>query len=283
MNVMDVTDQSQRRYGLFWIISGAALLLVAGLVLIGVFLVNTPVSHSLPAELSSYMTYEVVNAFPHDPNAFTQGLIYRDGYLYESTGLYGESSLRKVDLETGQVLQQVDLPAEFFGEGLTDWGDTLLQLTWREETGLIYDLDSFALLDQFSYPMEGWGLTHDGERLIMSDGSATLYFLSPDTFEVLDRVEVTYRGVKIQQINELEYIRGEVFANLWLRDQIVRIDPVSGEVLGWIDLEGLLPDELIRADTDVLNGIAYDPAADRLFLTGKRWPKLFEVRLVPVE
>lgn len=283
MNVMDVTDQSQRRYGLFWIISGAALLLVAGLVLIGVFLVYTPVSHSLPAEFSPYMTYEVVNAFPHDPNAFTQGLIYRDGYLYESTGLYGESSLRKVDLETGQVLQQVDLPAEFFGEGLTDWGDTLLQLTWREETGLIYDLDSFALLDQFSYPMEGWGLTHDGERLIMSDGSATLYFLSPDTFEVLDRVEVTYRGVKIQQINELEYIRGEVFANLWLRDQIIRIDPVSGEVLGWIDLEGLLPDELIRADTDVLNGIAYDPAADRLFLTGKRWPKLFEVRLVPVE
>ena len=283
MNAMDVTDRSQRRNRLFWIISGAALLLVAGLVLIGVFLVNAPVSHSLPAELSPYMTYEVVNAFPHDPNAFTQGLIYRDGYLYESTGLYGESSLRKVDLETGQVLQQVDLPAEYFGEGLTDWEDTLLQLTWREETGLIYDLDSFALLDQFSYPMEGWGLTHDGERLIMSDGSATLYFLSPDTFEVLDRVEVTYQGEEVRQINELEYIRGEVFANLWLRDQIIRIDPVSGEVLGWIDLEGLLPDELIRADTDVLNGIAYDPAADRLFLTGKRWPKLFEVRLVPVE
>jgi len=235
-----------------------------------------------PAELSTYMTYEVVNAYPHDPQAFTQGLLYHDGYLYESTGLYGESSLRKVVLETGEVLQHVDLPAEYFGEGLALWEDTLLQLTWREGTGFIYALEDFSELGRFSYETEGWGLTHDGERLIMSDGSADLFFIDPEDFEVMRSVEVTYQGQPIQRLNELEYIRGEVYANIWLTDDIIRIDPVTGEVIGWIDLFGILPDELRTPDTDVLNGIAYDMEGDRLFVTGKNWPLLFEIRLVPV-
>ena len=238
---------------------------------------------SIPGTLSPYMTYEVVNTYPHDPQAFTQGLIYHDGYLYESTGLYGESSLRKVDLETGDVLQQVDLPPNYFGEGLTLWEDTLLQLTWLEETGFIYDLEDFSQLGQFSYATEGWGLTHDGARLIMSDGSAALYFLDVGDFQVIGSVAVTYQGQAIQRLNELEYINGEVYANIWLTDDIVRIDPATGEVTGWIDLSGILPDEFRTPNTDVLNGIAYDPEGDRLFVTGKNWPQLYEIRLVPVD
>ena len=236
-----------------------------------------------PEPLFTYMTYEVVNTYPHDPQAFTQGLIFHNGYLYESTGLYGESSLRKVALETGEVLQQVDLPSNYFGEGLTLWEDTLLQLTWLEETGYIYDLEDFSELGRFSYATEGWGLTHDGERLIMSDGSATLYFLDPEDFQVIGSVRVTYQGQAIERLNELEYIHGEVYANIWLTDNIVRIDPATGEVTGWIDLRGILPDGLRTPTTDVLNGIAYDPEGDRLFVTGKNWPELYEIRLVPID
>ena len=236
----------------------------------------------IPGDLSPYMTYKVVNAYPHDPGAFTQGLIYHDGYLYESTGLYGASSLRKVALETGDVLLRVDLPPSYFGEGLTLWEDTLLQLTWLEGTGFIYDLEDFSELGRFSYATEGWGLTHDGTRLIMSDGSATLYFLDPKDFQVINSVEVTYQGEAIERLNELEYINGEVFANIWLTDAIVRIDPETGMVMGWIDLQGILPDELRTSTTDVLNGIAYDPEGERLFVTGKHWPMLYEIRLVPV-
>jgi len=232
--------------------------------------------------MTQRMTYEVVNTYPHDPAAFTQGLVYHDGYLYESTGLYGQSSLRKVALETGVVLQQADLPPNYFGEGLALWEDTLLQITWLEETGFIYDLEDFSLLGQFTYPTEGWGLTHDGERLIMSDGSHRLYFLDPGTFEITGQVEVTDQGEPVERINELEHIQGEVYANIWLTDEIVRIDPGTGEVLGWIDLAGILPEALRAPDTDVLNGIAYDPVGDRLFVTGKNWPELYEIRLVPV-
>jgi glutaminyl-peptide cyclotransferase len=236
---------------------------------------------SIPDTLSPWMTYEVINRYPHDPGAFTQGLIYLDGYLYESTGLYGESSLRKVALETGEVLKQVDLPQDVFGEGLTVWDETLLQLTWREGTGFVYDLETFALMGQFSYPMEGWGLTHDGERLILSDGTSTLYYVDPNTYQITGRVNVTYQGEEIERLNELEFIRGEVFANIWQTDRIVRINPHTGEVTGWIDLGGILDPGLRTPDTDVLNGIAYDPAGDRLFVTGKRWPVLYQIRLVP--
>jgi glutaminyl-peptide cyclotransferase len=237
----------------------------------------------IPEALSPYMTYEVVNAFPHDPTAYTQGLIFHDGYLYESTGLYGESSLRKVELETGTVLQQVDLPPTYFGEGLTQWEAALFLLTWREGTGLIYGLEDFTFVGDFSYSTEGWGLTNDGERLIMSDGSQRLYFLHPGTFEVIGQVEVTYQGNAVWRMNELEYIHGEVYANIYLTDDIVRIDPATGEVKGWIDLSGILPEELRTPDTDVLNGIAYDSEGDRLFVTGKNWPLLFEIHLVAAE
>jgi glutaminyl-peptide cyclotransferase len=237
---------------------------------------------SIMDKLSPYMTYEVVRAYPHDPGAFTQGLIYHEGFLYESTGLYGASSLRKVALETGDVLLQVDLPPDYFGEGLTLWEDTLLQLTWLEETGFIYNLEDFSELGRFSYATEGWGLTHDGTHLIMSDGSATLYFLDPEDFQVINSVSVTYQGERVESLNELEYIHGEVFANIWLTDDIVRIDPETGMVMGWIDLQGILPDELRTPTTDVLNGIAYDHEGQRLFVTGKHWPMLYEIRLVPV-
>lgn len=236
-----------------------------------------------PETLSPYMTYEVVNAYPHDPAAFTQGLIYHAGYLYESTGLYGESSLRKVALEIGTVLQQVDLPPQYFGEGLTLWEDTLLQLTWREGTGFIYDLEDFSLFGQFTYTTEGWGLTQDGTHLIMSDGSHYLFFLDPQNLQIVSQVEVAYQGQPVEHLNELEYIHGEVYANIWLTDDIVRIDPATGAVQGWIDLRGILPEELRTPATDVLNGIAYDVEGDRLFVTGKNWSMLYEIRLVPAE
>ncbi|MCS6846303.1 MAG: glutaminyl-peptide cyclotransferase [Anaerolineae bacterium] len=225
-------------------------------------------------------TYTVVNAYPHDPGAFTQGLVYADGVLYESTGLYGRSSLRRVALETGEVLQQRDLPAEYFGEGLALFDGRLIQLTWQNNTGFVYEAASFELQRTWAYPTEGWGLTHDGTHLIMSDGSATLRFLDPVTFQVQREVLVTDGGRPVVRLNELEYVNGEVFANVWQTDWVARIDPQSGRVLGWIDLGGLLtPEE--RQGIDVLNGIAYDAQNDRLFVTGKLWPKLFEITLVP--
>ncbi|MCB2213880.1 glutaminyl-peptide cyclotransferase [bacterium] len=270
------------RRSLILLIVGVALVVISGLLLL-IRNRPQPVHSSLPETLTEQMTYEVIQAYPHDPTAFTQGLIYLDDVLYESTGLYGESSLRKVDLETGEVLGQINLANEVFAEGLTDWDETLVQLTWREGLGFVYDRADFDLLDEFQYETEGWGLTQDGERLIMSDGSSTLFFLDPETFEVTGTVSVSDAGTDIHRLNELEWVQGEVFANIWQTDDIVRIDPVSGEVLGWIDLAGLLPEDARTADTDVLNGIAYDPAGDRLFVTGKKWPQLYEIRLVPVE
>jgi len=237
-------------------------------------------SGSIPEMLSTYMTYEVVNAYPHDPAAFTQGLIFHEGFLYESTGLYSESSLRKVVLETGEVLRQVDLSPDYFGEGLTLWEETLLQLTWQERMGFVYALEDFTQIGQFTYPTEGWGLTHDGERFILSDGSSRLHFIEPGTFQIIGGVEVTFQGEPIKHLNELEFIRGEVFANILATDDIVRIDPVTGEVVGWIDLGGILPEALRTYTTDVLNGIAFDPDGNRLFVTGKKWPQLYEIRLV---
>lgn len=276
--------KTERRMARRWIAIGGTLLLAA-LVAITVILLNRPaaVSSSLPEVLTARMTYEVIHTYPHDPEAFTQGLIYMDGVLYESTGLYGESSLRKVALETGEVLAQTDLPQQFFGEGMTDWEDSLVQLTWREGTGFVYDRAGLVLKHEFYYETEGWGLTQDGTRLILSDGTDQLYFLDPVGFEVMGAVTVTWQGESVQRLNELEWVRGEVFANIWQTDQIVRIDPTSGAVTGWIDLSGLLLASERTAGTDVLNGIAYDPDTDRLFVTGKRWPHLYQIRLVPAD
>jgi len=224
--------------------------------------------------------YRIVNTYPHDPRAFTQGLVFADGALYEGTGLRGQSGLRKVDLKTGNILRVRQLSAHLFGEGITIYGNRVIQLTWRAKVGFVYDRKTFQLLDTFNYPTEGWGITHDGRSLIMSDGTSTLYFLDPQTFQEVDRLKVHTRDGPVSRLNELEYVKGEIYANVWKTDRIARISPESGEVLGWIDMEGLLKPEDRNSRIDVLNGIAYDVKNDRLFVTGKLWPKLFEIELV---
>jgi uncharacterized repeat protein (TIGR01451 family) len=228
-------------------------------------------------------TYTIVSAYPHDPDAFTQGLVYEDGVLYEGTGLRGRSTLRRVVLETGEVLQSYDLPSEYFGEGITIYGDRIIQLTWQSRVGFVYDKASFELLQEFTYPTEGWGMTYDGERLIMSDGTSTLYFWDPETLEEVGQVDVYDESGPVVKLNELEYIQGEVYANIWLTDSIAKIDPQTGRVTGWIDLTGLLDPGSVTQPVNVLNGIAYDPQNDRLFVTGKLWPALFEIDLVAID
>jgi glutamine cyclotransferase len=222
--------------------------------------------------------YTVVKAYPHDREAFTQGLQYVDGALYEGTGLNGRSSIRRVRLETGEVLQKRDVAPEYFGEGITIWKSDLIQLTWQSGIGFVYDRRTFAPKRTFKYPGEGWGLTHNGAELVMSDGTDALRFLDPATFGERRRVRVTAAGKPVRELNELEFVKGEIYANVWTTDVIARIEPKSGRVTGWIDLTGLLsPAE--RATTDVLNGIAYDAAGNRLFVTGKLWPRVFEIAL----
>ncbi|PWT96656.1 MAG: glutamine cyclotransferase [Terriglobia bacterium] len=224
--------------------------------------------------------YDVVHVYPHDPQAYTQGLFYLNGVMFESTGLNGESSIRKVRLETGEVLQKHDIPEQYFGEGIVNWKDRLLEITWKSEVGFIYDLNSFAMRSQFMYPGEGWGLTQDGKRIIMSDGSAQLRFWDPETLRETGRIRVIDESGPVEQLNELEWIKGEVYANVYQTNRIARIDPATGKVAGWIDLTGLLsPADRVRP-VDVLNGIAYDARTDRLWVTGKLWPKLFEIKLV---
>jgi glutaminyl-peptide cyclotransferase len=225
--------------------------------------------------------FEVVQSWPHDPRAFTQGLVFRDGRLYEGTGLNAQSSLREVELETGAVLRRRDLAQEYFGEGIAHLKGRLYQLTWRSHVGFIYDAATFQQVGQFDYPTEGWGLTDDGSSLILSDGTSTLRFLDPQTHTVQRTIKVTDGGREVSHLNELEYIKGEVYANVWGTHQLVRIDPATGRVNGWINLKGLLPAQDRTGDEDVLNGIAYDSARDRLIVTGKRWPKLFQIRVVP--
>jgi glutamine cyclotransferase len=222
----------------------------------------------------------IVNTYPHDRNAFTEGLVFDDGVLYEGTGRYGNSSLRKVQLETGDVLQIRELSPEFFGEGITICGDKIIQLTWQSHVGFVYDRNTFKLLQEFHYSTEGWGITYDGTRLIMSDGTPTLHFLDPQTFEEVGRLEVFDNDGPVANLNELEYVQGEIYANVWQTDRIAMIAPATGRVAGWIDLEGLLTAEDRAVPVDVLNGIAYDAATDRLFVTGKLWPKLFEIELL---
>ncbi|MGA9060803.1 MAG: glutaminyl-peptide cyclotransferase [Terracidiphilus sp.] len=226
-------------------------------------------------------TYRIVHAYPHDPQAYTQGLVFVDGHLYESTGLNGRSSLRMDDLTTGRVLQIAHVPEQYFAEGLAAWGSTLIQLTWQSDIGFVYDRFSFRLLRTFHYDGEGWGLTQDGRNLILSDGTATLRFFDPSTFREVRRIEVKDHGTPVTKLNELEYVRGQIYSNVWHSDRIARISPATGEVLGWIDLTGLLAPGEVSDREAVLNGIAYDPAHDRLFVTGKLWPKLFEIDVVP--
>ena len=224
-------------------------------------------------------TYEVVKSYPHDKAAFTQGLVFHQGALYESTGLNGSSSLRRVELETGKVLKKIDVSDRFFAEGLALFNGRLYQLTWQTQLGFVYDLDSFRKLREFTYAGEGWGLTRDSHSLIMSDGSSRIRFIDPETFEVQRLITVNDGMADVTNLNELEYIKGEIYANIWLNDRIARIDPQSGKVKAWIDLSGLLPPEARPDPGAVLNGIAYDEASDRLFVTGKYWPKLFEIKL----
>ncbi len=223
--------------------------------------------------------FKVIKSYPHDPSAFTQGLFFHDGHLFEGTGLRGRSSIRKVEIETGRVVQAVDLPGDVFGEGITQWGNRIIGITWQEQTAFVLDLKTFKLWRKFNYPGEGWGITHNDRELIMSDGTAELRFLDPLTFKELRRLRVTADGRPVDQLNELEWVNGEVFANIWQTDRIARIDPKTGRVLGWIDLTGLLPANQRTGQDDVLNGIAYDAAKKRLFVTGKLWPRLFEIQL----
>jgi glutamine cyclotransferase len=222
----------------------------------------------------------VVKTYPHDPQAFTEGLLFDDGVLYESTGMNGTSWLRKVDLATGKVLQQINLPDQYFGEGITIFGDKIFQLTWKSYIGFVYNKKTFQALQTFHYVTEGWGITSDGQRLIMSDGTARLTFRDPQSFADIGHIDVHDATGPITQVNELEYVRGKIYANIWLTDRIAIIAPETGQVIGWLNLTGLLP-AADRVGVDVLNGIAYLPDQDRLFVTGKRWPKLFEIRLVP--
>jgi glutaminyl-peptide cyclotransferase len=220
--------------------------------------------------------------YPHDPQAFTQGLEYRGGVLYESTGLTGKSTVRKVSLESGSVLQEIHLPEAYFGEGITISQNRVIELTWQAGKGFIYDLERFQLLKTFNYPGEGWGLTHDGDRVYMSDGTAQIRVWDASTLEEKSRISVHDEDQPVAQLNELEWVRGEIYANVWQTDRIARIAPSDGHVTGWIDLANLLlPQE--RAAADVLNGIAYDAEHDRLFVTGKLWPKLFEIKVVAKE
>lgn len=222
--------------------------------------------------------FKIIHVYPHDHSAFTQGLEFRGGFLYEGTGLNGQSTLRKVDLQTGRVLEQTALPNQFFGEGITVLNGRVIQLTWQSHMGYVYDQAAFRLLKKFSYPGEGWGLANDGQIIYMSDGTAQIRCLDPQTLGEIRRFTVHEGSRKVEALNELEWVRSELFANIWQTDRIARISPKDGQVLGWIDLSGLLPAE-DRQGADVLNGIAYDSMGDHLFVTGKLWPKLFEIRL----
>ena len=233
-----------------------------------------PVAAAIPE-----YTAVVVRTYPHDAGAFTEGLLYHDGFLYESTGLAGHSSIRKVRLETGEIVQHRDIAPRYFGEGIVIWNDRLIELTWKSQIGFVYDLATLRLRSTFHYPGEGWALTTDGHRLIMSDGTSDLRFLDPDSLREVGRIHVTCDGRLIRNVNELEWVKGEIYANVWLTNVIVRIDPATGNIVGLIDLSDLPDATAKRPADDVLNGIAYDAAGDRLFVTGKLWKSVYQIRL----
>jgi glutamine cyclotransferase len=246
------------------------VVLVVGVVLLVLF------SQVQPSTSAQHYTYNVVKFYPHDTNAFTEGLVFENNSLYEGTGLYGSSDLRRVDFETGNVLQDFRLSGEYFGEGITVVNDSIIQLTWQNNTGFVYDKETFNLRRQFSFSTDGWGLTFDGKNLIMSDGSANLYFLDPVTFQVVRQVSVHDGNASVTLLNELEYIKGDVYANVWLAGKIAIINPQTGQVKAWINLDGIESTQTYQA-----NGIAYDTKNDRLFITGKNWPNLYEIKLTP--
>jgi len=255
-------------------------LILLGLLCIGCCSTSEP---SINTNVIPVYTYQVFNTYPHDQSAFTEGLVFEDGVLYEGTGLYEYSNLRRVELETGKLLQVRELPNQYFGEGITIYKNKIIQLTWKSHLGFVYDKYNFELLQEFNYPTEGWGITYDGNYLIMSDGTSTLHFLDPETFEEISQLEVYENDIPVIKINELEYVQGEIFANIWLTDRIARINPLTGQVTGWIDLKGILSPEDCSGEVDVLNGIAYDVKNNRLWVTGKFWPKLFEIELIKEE
>ena len=236
-------------------------------------------------------TYEIVKTYPHDPKAFTEGLFFYNGFLYESTGETGKSDLRKVELETGKIVQQIKLPKEIFGEGTTVLNGKIYQLTWQSEKGFVYDAETFKLLREFTYQGDGWGLTNDGTNLYMTDSTHVIRVIDPETFKTIKTLVVLREdGKPLMQINELEYIKGEIWSNVWHSEEpnilgkenyIARIDPNSGKLLGWIDLGGISPDDVLRGSENTLNGIAYDAANDRIFVTGKNWKNLFEIKVKP--
>jgi glutaminyl-peptide cyclotransferase len=223
--------------------------------------------------------YKVVNTYPHDRGAFTQGLFYDKGVLYEGTGQQANSSLREVELETGKVIRQHNLDGTLFGEGITLYGNRIYQVTWENKVGFVYEKSTFNLINKIYYPTQGWGLTTINDRIVMSDGSNILYFYEPEMFTAVSRIEVYDNKAKVDSLNELEYIDGEIWANIWMSDRIARIDPASGKVLGYIDLKGILNDPQTDTKENVLNGIAFDKGQKRIFVTGKNWPKLFEIRI----
>ena len=224
-------------------------------------------------------SYSIIKEYPHDPEAFTQGLVYDNGLLYEGTGLYGNSSLRRVELETGRILDLVTLPPWLFGEGLAIWGNRLIQLTWQSGIGLVYYKSNMSRIGDFVYQTEGWGITSDDRRLIMSDGTDTVHFLDPDSFEEIGQLKVRANGTPLFGLNELEYVNGSIYANIWKTRKIAIISPQTGDVLSWIDLESIT-DEKNWKNIDVMNGIAYDTEGDRLFVTGKLWPELFQIKVM---
>ena len=251
---------------LLWLSGGLAILLSTTIVL------------SRRQENNDVIRHEVVAVYPHDPTAYTQGLYFENGFLFEGTGRNGQSYLRRVDLQAGTVLQEAVLPAQFFGEGIAAFGDRIYQLTWTSGTGFIYDRDSFEVEAQFSYSREGWGLTEDGTNLIMSDGSSYLYFLDPETQGLVRQIEVMDANGPIRQLNELEYIQDHIYSNVWYTNQILKISPETGQVVGRLDLSDIVGRVEVADPDGVLNGIAYDEETDRVFVTGKLWPSLFEIR-----
>jgi glutamine cyclotransferase len=245
---------------------------------------NNAVTNTGPVPVD---TYEVVKSYKHDPDAFTQGLVIHNGFFYESDGEYGESNVRKVEIETGRILQKQDIPDEYFAEGLTILNDKIYQITWREQTAFQYDMN-LKLIKEFRYSGEGWGLTNDGTNLIMSDGTHVIRIINPENFETIRTIVVKDEsGRPIYKLNELEYVKGEIWANIWHSEEIgkpnhiARINPQDGKLLGWVDLQGISPDDVKRDSENVLNGIAYDAVADRLFVTGKNWKSVFEIKVKP--
>ena len=237
-----------------------------------------PISPQTTTSSTPVLSYEIVNSWHHDPGAFTQGLQFFNGQLYETTGLNSRSSLRRVDLGSGKVLQKIDLDNEYFGEGMTIFGGKIYVITYQTHVGFIYDLKTFKQLGSWKYEGEGWGLTNDGTYIIMSNGTSKINYLDPRTLAIIKTIDVTDQGFQVEYINELEYIEGIIYANIWTTNRIVKIDPTTGKVLSWIDMSGLLSAQEIEAKPDVLNGIAYDEKTKRIFVTGKLWPRLFEVK-----